>query len=86
MTCFLNRRTLIACAVLSLATLAIADLPKASPASAGMSAERLQRLRPLIQKEIYNQQMPGAVVMVARKGAVVFSDDIGVKHDAIFRA
>jgi len=86
MTCFLNRRTLIACAVLSLATMAIADLPKASPASAGMSAERLQRLRPLIQKEIDNQQMPGAVVMVARKGAVVFSDDIGVKHDAIFRA
>ena len=86
MTFALNRRTLIACAVLSLATLAFADLPKASPASVGMSAERLQRLRPLIQKEIDNQQMPGAVVMVARKGAVVFSDDIGVKHDAIFRA
>ena len=82
----LNRRTLIACAVLSFATLAFADLPSASPASVGMSAERLQRLRPLIQKEIDNQQMPGAIVMVARKGAVVFSDDIGVKHDAIFRA
>jgi len=86
MTSCLNRRTLIACAVLSFATLAFADLPSASPASVGMSAERLQRLRPLIQKEIDNQQMPGAVVMVARKGAVVFSDDIGVKHDAIFRA
>lgn len=86
MTFQLNRRTLIACAVLSFATLAFADLPSASPASVGMSAERLQRLRPLIQKEIDNQQMPGAIVMVARKGAVVFSDDIGVKHDAIFRA
>jgi len=86
MTSLMNRRTLIACAVLSFATLAFADLPSASPASVGMSAERLQRLRPLIQKEIDNQQMPGAVVMVARKGAVVFSDDIGVKHDAIFRA
>lgn len=86
MTSLMNRRTLIACAVLSFATLAFADLPSASPASVGMSAERLQRLRPLIQKEIDNQQMPGAIVMVARKGAVVFSDDIGVKHDAIFRA
>ena len=86
MTSRLNRRTLIACAVLSFATLAFADLPSASPASVGMSAERLQRVRPLIQKEIDNKQMPGAIVMVARKGAVVFSDDIGVKHDAIFRA
>jgi CubicO group peptidase (beta-lactamase class C family) len=64
----------------------MADLPTASPASAGMSAERLKRIRPVIQKEIDNQQMPGAIVMVVRKGAVVFSDDIGVKHDAIFRA
>ncbi len=82
----LNRRHLIACAVLSFATLAFADLPSAPPASMGMSAERLQRIRPVVQKEIDNQQMPGAVVMVMRKGAVVFSDDIGVKHDAIFRA
>jgi len=51
-----------------------------------MSAERLKRIRPVIQKEIDNKQMPGAIVMVLRKGAVVFSDDIGVKHDAIFRA
>jgi len=86
MTSRFNRRTLIACAVLSFATLAFADLPSASPASVGMSVERLQRVRPLIQKEIDNKQMPGAIVMVARKGAVVFSDDIGVKHDAIFRA
>jgi len=82
----LKRRSLVACALLSFATLAMADLPTASPASAGMSAERLKRIRPVIQKEIDNQQMPGAIVMVVRKGAVVFSDDIGVKHDAIFRA
>jgi CubicO group peptidase (beta-lactamase class C family) len=65
---------------------ALAELPTASPASVGLSAERLKRIRPVIQKEIDNQQMPGAVVMVLRKGAVVFSDNIGVKHDAIFRA
>ena len=82
----LKRRSLVACALLSFATLAMADIPTASPASAGMSAERLKRIRPVIQKEIDNQQMPGAIVMVARKGTVVFSDDIGVKHDAIFRA
>ena len=82
----LNRRHLLACAVLSFASLALAELPTATPAAMGMSADRLQRIRPVIQKEIDQQQMPGAVVMIARKGAVVFSDDIGVKHDAIFRA
>ena len=78
--------SLLACTLLSLATPAWADLPTAYPTSMGMSAERLKRIRPVIQKEIDNRQMPGAIVMIARKGAVVFSDDIGVKHDAIFRA
>jgi CubicO group peptidase (beta-lactamase class C family) len=82
----LKRRSLFVCVLLSLATWVTADMPTAAPASVGMSAERLKRIRPVIQKEIDNQQMPGAVVMVVRKGAVVFSDDIGVKHDAIFRA
>ena len=88
MTCLLPRRPCLVFLLLTLTSLSpvLADLPKASPASAGMSAERLQRIRTVIQKEIDNKQMPGAVVMVIRKGAVVFSDDIGVKHDAIFRA
>ncbi len=63
-----------------------ADIPTASPASKGLSAERLARIRPVIQAEIDAQKMPGAVVVVARKGAVVYSDAIGVKQDAIFRA
>jgi CubicO group peptidase (beta-lactamase class C family) len=82
----LQRRNLLVCALLSFAGLAAADIPTATPGSVGMSAERLKRIRPVIQKEIDNKQMPGAIVMVLRKGAVVFSDDIGVKHDAIFRA
>jgi CubicO group peptidase (beta-lactamase class C family) len=88
MTCLLPRRPWLVFLLLTLTSLSpvLADLPKASPASAGMSAERLQRIRTVIQNEIDNKQMPGAVVMVIRKGAVVFSDDIGVKHDAIFRA
>jgi CubicO group peptidase (beta-lactamase class C family) len=88
MTRCIFRRHALAGVLLTLAglTTAWADLPTASPAAMGLSAERLQRIRPVIQKEIDNQQMPGAVVMVIRKGAVVFSDDIGVKHDAIFRA
>jgi CubicO group peptidase (beta-lactamase class C family) len=88
MTSSLPRRPWLVFLLLTLTSLppVLADLPTASPASVGMSAERLKRIRTVIQKEIDNKQMPGAVVMVIRKGAVVFSDDIGVKHDAIFRA
>ena len=88
MTSLLPRRSWLVFLLLTLTSLPplLADMPTASPASAGMSAERLKRIRTVIQKEIDNKQMPGAVVMVIRKGAVVFSDDIGVKHDAIFRA
>jgi CubicO group peptidase (beta-lactamase class C family) len=52
----------------------------------GLSPERLKRIRTVIQREIDQKQMPGAVVMIARKGSVVFSEDIGLRHDAIFRA
>ena len=72
--------------LLSAAAAWATDIPTASPASKGLSAERLARIRPVIQAEIDAQRMPGAVVMVARKGAIVYSDAIGVKHDAIFRA
>jgi len=68
------------------APLLAADIPSASPASKGLSAERLARIRPVIQAEIDAKQMPGAVVVVARKGAIVYSEAIGVKQDAIFRA
>ena len=68
------------------APLLAADIPTASPASKGFSAERLARIRPVIQAEIDAKNMPGAVVVVARKGAIVYSDAIGVKQDAIFRA
>jgi CubicO group peptidase (beta-lactamase class C family) len=53
------------------------NLPMARPQAADMSAERLARIRPALQKEIDEQRMPGAVVMIARKGKLVYSDAIG---------
>ncbi len=72
-----------------------ADLPVATPQSQGLSKERLSRIREVIQAEIDAKRMPGAVVLVARKGAIVHADAIGVldpasgkpmPRDAIFRA
>lgn len=72
-----------------------ADFPTASPQSQGLSKDRLSRIRQVIQSEIDANRMPGAVVIVARKGAIVHADTIGfqdkdagkpLKRDAIFRA
>ncbi len=72
-----------------------ADFPVATPQSQGLSKERLSRIHELMQKEIDASHMPGAVVLVARKGAIVHADAIGwqdkdagkaMKRDAIFRA
>ena len=72
-----------------------ADLPTAQAASKGMLPERLARIRPVIQAEIDAQRMPGAVLLIARKGAVVHAEAIGLqdpatgkplKRDSVFRA
>ncbi len=72
-----------------------ADLATASPQSQGMSPARLARIRDVIRSEIEADRMPGAVVLIARKGSVVHADAIGfadkpagkaIKRDAIFRA
>jgi CubicO group peptidase (beta-lactamase class C family) len=69
-------------------------LPTAAPESVGMSAERLKNIAGAFQKEIDRGNMPGVVVMVARKGRLVYSDAIGLQNkatgkpmpkDAIFR-
>ena len=72
-----------------------ADLPVSAPQTRGMSKERLSRVRELMQQEIEANRMPGAVVLVARKGAIVYAEAVGwqdktagkaMNRDAIFRA
>jgi CubicO group peptidase (beta-lactamase class C family) len=84
---------LAACAAWSLGAAAQA-LPKASPESVGMSTERLGRLTAVLQQEVADKRLPGAVVMVARKGKLVYSQAFGglnsaeggaMKEDSIFR-
>ena len=91
-----QKTCIIGTLVLALSLPAVAaDLPTASPQSQGLSPTRLARIRDVIQSEINADRMPGAVVLVARKGAVVHSDIVGfqdkdagkpLKRDAIFRA
>lgn len=69
-------------------------LPTASPESVGMSSERLGKITAAMRQEIADRKLPGAVVMVARKGKLVYAQSFGslnnaagapMKEDSIFR-
>lgn len=49
-----------------------APLFEASPESVGMSPGRLERIDRMLSKAVRDQQIPGAVALVARKGKIVF--------------
>ncbi len=60
----------------------------------GHVGERLRRITTMLRQEIADGKLPGAVVMVARKGKIIYSDAIGfqdkgentpMKLDSIFR-
>ncbi|TAM73522.1 class A beta-lactamase-related serine hydrolase [bacterium] len=52
-------------------------LPAATPESAGMSSAALARLDPIIGGLIAKGDMPGAVVVIARRGSVVYRKAYG---------
>lgn len=76
-------------------TLACAEsLPSATPEQVGLSAERLGRVGDALKAEIAKGKLPGAVVLVARKGRVAYFESFGLRDkaagttmtsDAIFR-
>ncbi|MGI8566472.1 MAG: serine hydrolase, partial [Pyrinomonadaceae bacterium] len=55
------------------------SLPTAKPASVGMSAERLALIDKAIERAILLNETPGAVVLVARRGRVVWRKEYGVR-------
>jgi CubicO group peptidase (beta-lactamase class C family) len=58
-------------------------LPVATPESVGMSSARLGRLTTTFDKEIEDRKLPGAVLMVARKGKLVYVKALGVRDPGI---
>ncbi len=54
-------------------------LPTARPEEVGMSAERLGRIRVAMQRYVDRGLVPGVVMLVARRGRVVYSDAIGYR-------
>ena len=69
-------------------------LPVASPESVGVSTKRLEKISQAMQAEVEQKRLPGAVVMVARKGKLVYSQAFGklnngsdapMQIDSVFR-
>jgi CubicO group peptidase (beta-lactamase class C family) len=71
-----------------------ATLPKTAPEEAGLSSQRLQRVRAVVQGYIDRGEIVGSVALVARQGKVVYFDAQGLmdreskramRTDTIFR-
>jgi CubicO group peptidase (beta-lactamase class C family) len=69
-------------------------LPQAKPESLGLSSIRLQRMSDAFKREIDKGTMPGATMLVARRGQIGWFDALGkqspaasapMAHDTIFR-
>src|SRR3954454_4113941 len=77
------------------APLAGQSLPRASkPEDVGLSSERLQRLTTAFNDYVKASRLPGAVVLIARRGKVAYLQSFGardressspMRDDAIFR-
>jgi uncharacterized protein YbbC (DUF1343 family)/CubicO group peptidase (beta-lactamase class C family) len=52
-------------------------MPVAAPQTVGMSAEKLSQIDALVEKDIADKKLPGAVVLVGHKGKVVFRKAYG---------
>ena len=70
------------------------NIPVATAESVGMSSARLGKVKQTIQAEVDKGNIPGAVLMVNRRGKLVFSEAIGYQNrtgkvpmekDSIFR-
>lgn len=72
-----------AIASLALATTAIAsDLPRAQPEEIGLSRERLARITETIESEVARKEIPGAVVLIARRGKIGYFKTFGTLNPA----
>jgi CubicO group peptidase (beta-lactamase class C family) len=57
---------------------AAASLPAAKPEDVGLSSDRLQRIREVVERHIADHDISGAVTLVARKGRIAHFEANGV--------
>jgi CubicO group peptidase (beta-lactamase class C family) len=92
---FLCRAVAVSLGVLAMNLAQAAPLPRATkPEDVGLSAPRLQRLTETFTADVKAEKIPGAVVLVARRGKIAYFQTFGfqdrasgtvMKPDSIFR-
>ena len=58
------------------------DLQTAKPEAVGLSSAKLENIKTLLQAEVDKGNIPGAVVMIERKGKLVYSVAVGYQDKA----
>ena len=90
----ITRRALFVALALAAALAQAAPLPQATPDEVGLSAERLTRIDAAMKKAVDSGELPGAVVLIARDGQLVYAKAFGwqdrekkipMRTDSIFR-
>lgn len=95
----MNRRSLLAMPPLLAVALAIPlahaqPLPSAKPEEVGLDPQRLARIASFLSAEVDANRLPGAVIMVARRGKLALVEAVGFRDkqagarlepDAVFR-
>jgi CubicO group peptidase (beta-lactamase class C family) len=67
---------------LPLAAQAADPLPRAKPEDVGMSSQRLALIAKTVNAEIARDQLPGAVLMIARRGRLAYAEIFGYRDKA----
>jgi len=71
-----------------------AELPTAKPEDVGLSSARLARITETLKADVERGRLPGAVVVIARRGRIAYAESVGFRDkttgapmspDAIFR-
>jgi CubicO group peptidase (beta-lactamase class C family) len=57
-------------------------LPRAKPEDVGMSSERLGAIAKVINADVANGRLPGAVIAVARRGKLIYYEALGFRDKA----
>ena len=58
-----------------------ASLPTAKPEEVGLSSQRLDRIDAVLKADIENGKIPGAVLLVARKGKIAYFKSFGTRDE-----
>lgn len=94
---FMHKLSILLCFIVTFSFAQTTQYPvlqEAKPETADFSPERLQRIDQVVQQYVNNKWLPGAVVLIARHGKIIYHKGIGMddvdaktplKRDAIFR-